>query len=140
MKSLNLSKLLAMLCLTMTVPMMLQAQQYRTGGAATFYGGVAGSAGGNCGIPVNRGDKMHCAINTVDYKNSEACGAYVEVVGPNGKKVVLQVVDRCPECPSKKVQVTVNGKKQMRPVHLDLTQEAFAKIGKISEGGIPIKG
>ncbi len=112
--------------------------QYRTGGAATFYGGVDGGAGGNCSILVKKGDKMHCAINDVDYKNSSACGAYVEVVGPKGK-VVLQVVDRCPECPKKKVAVNVKGKKVNLPVHLDLTQEAFAKIGNPINGAEAIK-
>ncbi|TCI91051.1 expansin EXLX1 family cellulose-binding protein [Tenacibaculum sp. M341] len=112
--------------------------QYRTGGAATFYGGVDGGAGGNCSILVKKGDKMHCAINDVDYKNSNACGAYVEVIGPKGK-VVLQVVDRCPECPKKKVTVNVNGQRKRLPVHLDLTQEAFAKIGNPINGAEAIK-
>jgi len=32
-------------------------------GEDTFYGGIAGSSGGNCSLPVAVGDFMHCAMN-----------------------------------------------------------------------------
>ena len=42
-------------------------------GEGTQYGGVAGGAGGNCGIPVDEGDFFHCAMNHVQYDSSAAC-------------------------------------------------------------------
>lgn len=92
-------------------------------GEGTFYGGVAGGAGGNCGIPVAANDFDHCALNNQDYNTSQACGACLEVKSASGKKVVVKVVDRCPEC---------------APGDVDLTQQAFAKIADPIDGRIPI--
>lgn len=61
-------------------------------GEGTFYGGVAGSAGGNCGIPVAANDFDHCALNNQDYNTSQACGACIEVTSKSGKSVVVKVV------------------------------------------------
>ncbi len=92
-------------------------------GEGTFYGGVAGSAGGNCGLPVPADDFLHCALNTIDYNGSQACGACVEVEGTKGKSIVLKVVDRCPEC---------------KEGDVDLHQDAFALIDDPISGRIPI--
>jgi len=81
-------------------------------GDITFYGGVAGSSGGNCSLPVAVGDFMHCALNDIDYDGSNACGACLEVTGSKGK-VIVQVVDRCPEC---------------KEGDVDLTMQAFDKV------------
>lgn len=91
-------------------------------GEGTFYGGVAGSSGGNCSLPVDVGDFMHCAMNHTDYDGSNACGACLEVTGSRGSTIV-KVVDRCPEC---------------APGDVDLTQQAFALIGNPTDGRIPI--
>ncbi len=91
-------------------------------GEGTFYGGIAGSSGGNCLLPVEKGDYFHCAINNSQYDNSNACGAFVKVTGPLGT-ITLKVVDRCPEC--------LHG-------DIDMTQEAFGKIANIEAGRVPI--
>ena len=92
-------------------------------GEGTQYGGVAGSDGGNCGIPVADGDFYHCAMNHVQYDSSAACGACVRILGPKGE-ITLQVVDRCPEC--------LHG-------DIDLSTEAFMQLAELKEGRIPIK-
>jgi len=92
-------------------------------GEGTFYGGIAGSAGGNCGIPVAADDFYHFALNNQDYNTSQACGACLEVKSASGKSVIVKVVDRCPEC---------------APGDVDLTREAFAKIENPTAGRIPI--
>lgn len=99
-----------------------QAQTVR--GKATFYGGVAGSAGGNCGLPVRANDFMHAALNTRDYNGSQACGAFIRVTSrATGKSVVVQVVDRCPSC---------------SPGGVDLTQQAFRRIDNPTKGIIDV--
>ena len=87
-------------------------------GKATYYGGLAGSSGGNCGLPVGLDDTMHCALNAIDYDGSNACGACISVKGVRGT-VVLKVVDLCPECEEGAV---------------DMTQEAFGEIADLKEG------
>ncbi len=91
-------------------------------GEATFYGGVAGSEGGNCSLPVAVDGFMHCALNNTDYDGSNACGACLEVTGYLGKTIV-KVVDRCPEC---------------KPGDVDLTQQAFSKVANPIDGRVPI--
>lgn len=98
------------------------AQNTIHSGEGTFYAGVAGSTAGNCSIYVAAEDYKHCALNTIDYDNATACGGYIRVNGAKGS-VVLQVVDRCPEC--KKGDV-------------DMTEEAFAMIDDVVKGRVPI--
>lgn len=91
-------------------------------GEATFYDGIAGTSSGNCSLPVTISDYAHCALNTIDYDNSEACGSCIKVNGPLGT-TLLKVVDRCPECKSGDV---------------DMTEEAFATIANTIDGRVPI--
>jgi len=91
-------------------------------GEGTFYDGVAGGTFGNCSLPVATGDYMHCALNNFDYDGSNACGACIEVTGAKGS-VILNVVDRCPECASGDV---------------DMTMEAFEMIADVIDGRVPI--
>lgn len=91
-------------------------------GEGTFYDGVAGSSAGNCSLPVAEGDYFHCALNNIQYDNSNACGACVTVTGPKGS-IVLKVVDRCPECASGDI---------------DMTEEAFSQIADVIDGRVPI--
>lgn len=91
-------------------------------GEGTFYDSIAGTDSGNCSIFIPANDFMYCALNTIDYNNSNACGGYIEVFGPKGS-VVLQVVDRCPECSEGDV---------------DMTEQAFAIIDEPINGRIPI--
>lgn len=92
-------------------------------GEGTYYNGVAGSTSGNCSLPVDAGDTLHCALNTLDYDNSNACGASIKVSGPKGS-VVLKVVDRCPECAEGDV---------------DMTEEAFEQIADVIDGRVDIE-
>ena len=89
-------------------------------GEGTFY---TPTGLGNCsqGYP---GNKMYAAMNKPQYNNSNACGSYVEITrkGTN-KKVIVKILDQCPECPQG---------------NIDLSKEAFLKLGTANEGRIPI--
>ncbi|KZS39586.1 hypothetical protein AWE51_08005 [Aquimarina aggregata] len=109
-------------CLLCYVCTTAQCNDDVKSGEATFYGGVAGSSGGNCSLPVAADDVKHCALNNADYDNSNGCGACLEVTGSRGKTIV-KVVDRCPEC---------------KPGDVDLTQEAFSEVANPIDGRVPI--
>ncbi|SQD95697.1 MULTISPECIES: expansin EXLX1 family cellulose-binding protein [unclassified Parafrankia] len=95
-------------------PGRIQPGVVRTG-PATHYGA---DGGGNCMFDRLTDPAMPVvAMNELDYETARACGAYIEVTGPGGTTVV-KVTDRCPEC---------------GPGHLDLSQQAFARIA----GGVP---
>lgn len=87
-------------------------------GRATYFDG---SKGGNCsfGPPSTN---LYVALGPQEYQTGAACGGYIDVKGPKGS-VRVKVVDQCPEC---------------EKGHLDLSQAAFARIGNVSEGIIPI--
>ncbi len=90
-------------------------------GEATFYG-IAG-VGGNCMLPSpSPWDTMAGAMNHVDYRNSEICGACVMVTGPLDS-VLIRINDQCPEC---------------KEGDIDLTPNAFRRIGPIELGRMPI--
>jgi expansin (peptidoglycan-binding protein) len=88
-------------------------------GVATFY---AATGAGNCSFDASS-DLMVAAMNQQDYENSQACGAFLAVTGPNGSTVKIKVVDRCPECPVGAI---------------DLSREAFTKLAPASAGRIAI--
>ncbi len=114
--------LLPVIYILVYFPVFAQCNDAVRTGEATFYGGIAGSSGGNCSLPVDANDFMHCALNNTDYNNSNACGACLEVTGSRGKTIV-KVVDRCPEC---------------KPGDVDLTQQAFSEIANPIDGRVPI--
>jgi expansin (peptidoglycan-binding protein) len=67
---------------------------------------------------------MIAAMNTTDYETSRACGASVLVRAANGKSVTVRITNECPlPC---------------APGQLDLSQEAFAELGDLKVGRIPI--
>jgi expansin len=86
-------------------------------GEATYYDadGV-----GACGSPTSDGDLV-AAMNGAQYSKA-VCGKCAAVTGPRGS-VVVKIVDKCPGCSSG---------------DLDLSQTAFAKIAKMSEGRVKI--
>jgi expansin (peptidoglycan-binding protein) len=88
-------------------------------GDGTFYGATGE---GNCLYEASS-DRMIGAMNQQDYENSQACGAYLRVTGPNGKSLTIKVVDRCPEC---------------QPGDIDLSQEAFAQLAPVSAGRVKV--
>lgn len=93
--------------------------------AGTTHSGKAthfdGSKGGNCsfGPPASN---LYVALGPSEYSQGAACGGYLDVKGPKGT-VRVKVVDQCPECAAG---------------HLDLSEAAFAKIGVLNDGIIPI--
>jgi expansin (peptidoglycan-binding protein) len=89
-------------------------------GKATFYDSKG--AGGNCSLPAAPADRLYVALGPSEYSSGAACGGHLDVTGPRGKVRVL-VMDQCPECP---------------PGHLDLSKEAFARIGDPARGVVPV--
>lgn len=86
-------------------------------GIATYYDATGA---GNCSFPASPGDLLVAAMNTPEWNNSAVCGSCAEVMGPNGS-VTVRIVDRCPECAAG---------------HLDLSQQAFARIAPIASGRV----
>jgi expansin (peptidoglycan-binding protein) len=95
------------------------AVRYR--GVATAY--EAGDGTGAC-LYGPSGDLMIAAMNHTDYESAKACGAYVLVRAANGASITVRIVNECPlPC---------------APGQLDLSQQAFAKLAKLSVGRLPI--
>jgi expansin (peptidoglycan-binding protein) len=88
-------------------------------GIATYY---AATGAGNCSFDATPEDLMVAAMNDPDYEGSQVCGECVAVDGPGGS-VTVRIVDRCPECESG---------------HLDLSMEAFALIAEVELGRVDI--
>jgi expansin len=88
-------------------------------GRATYY---AADGSGACSFDPSPGDLDVAAMDAPEWNHSGACGACAAVQGPKGT-VTVRIVDLCPECEAG---------------HLDLSQEAFAKIADVSAGNVPI--
>jgi expansin (peptidoglycan-binding protein) len=97
-------------------PMPLPARS----GQATYYTLAAG--GGNCSYAGPPADNLYVALGPTEYASAARCGGYLDVTGPNGT-VRVKVIDQCPEC---------------APGHLDLSYEAFTRLGSRAGGIIPI--
>ncbi|MEU0095713.1 expansin EXLX1 family cellulose-binding protein [Kribbella sp. NPDC006257] len=94
----------------------------RYDGVATAY--EAGDGNGACLFGPSGGDLMIAAMNHTDYESAKACGAYVQVRAANGASITVRIVNDCPlPC---------------APGQLDLSQQAFAKLAKLSVGRLPI--
>ncbi|MFB9179870.1 expansin EXLX1 family cellulose-binding protein [Dactylosporangium sucinum] len=89
-----------------------------TTGQATYY---AADGGGNCSFD-QVANPLVVALGNAEYKAGAACGGYLDVKGPKGT-VRVKVTDRCPECAAG---------------HLDLSRQAFAKIGDVNAGVIKV--
>jgi expansin (peptidoglycan-binding protein) len=89
-----------------------------TTGKATFY---AATGAGNCSFDAVS-NPLVVALGPTEYRAGAACGGYLDVTGPKGS-VRVKVVDQCPECPAG---------------HIDLSREAFAKIGNTGDGIVPV--
>src|SRR6185369_10290951 len=87
-------------------------------GQATYY---AADGSGNCSFD-KVSDPLVVALGDAEYRAGAACGGYLDVKGPKGT-VRVKVTDRCPECAAG---------------HLDLSRQAFAKIGEINDGVIKV--
>jgi expansin (peptidoglycan-binding protein) len=90
-------------------------------GKATFYD--TGDGDGAC-LFGPASDLMIGAMNQTDYESAKACGAYVQIRGVNGGSVTVRITNLCPlPC---------------RPGQIDLSPQAFAKLGKREQGEVPI--
>ena len=89
-------------------------------GEATYYTFADGT--GNCGFDASPDDLMIGAMNHTDYAGSAACGACVQLTGPNAT-ITIRIVDQCPECPAG---------------NIDLSPEAFGQIAALEAGRVPI--
>lgn len=88
-------------------------------GEATYY---EADGSGNCSFDANPGDPMVAAMNTADYMASAACGACVQIDGPDGQ-IVVKIVDSCPTCAAGDI---------------DLSEGAFPMIAAKVLGRVPI--
>ncbi|GIJ48991.1 hypothetical protein Val02_58770 [Virgisporangium aliadipatigenens] len=90
----------------------------KASGKATFY---AADGGGNCSFD-KVSSPLVVALGPSEYRAGAACGSYLDVNGPKGS-VRVKVTDQCPECAAG---------------HIDLSREAFERIGNPVDGIIPI--
>ncbi|MFO0585907.1 MAG: expansin EXLX1 family cellulose-binding protein [Polyangiaceae bacterium] len=90
-------------------------------GKVTYYDFADGS--GACSFDPTPNDLMVGAMNAPDYLASAACGACAQITGGDGKQIVVRIVDLCPEC---------------QTGHIDLSPEAFGKLGDLSLGVMPV--
>jgi expansin len=81
------------------------------------------SGGGNCSYPGPPADKLFVAMSPSEYNSAGSCGSYLEVTGPHGGKVRVEVIDQCPEC---------------KAGHIDLSFAAFAKLAPLKAGLINV--
>jgi expansin len=88
-------------------------------GIATYY---AADGSGNCSFDATPNDLDVVALNPTDYAESAACGSCMLVRGELGD-VRVRVVDSCPGCDAG---------------HLDLSEQAFAKIAEKKKGRVQI--
>ncbi|MBX2991560.1 MAG: hypothetical protein KF749_10395 [Bacteroidetes bacterium] len=90
-------------------------------GYATYY--IEANGGGNCLFDPTPNDLLVGAMNSIDYANSDICGATVMVWGPKGS-VVVRIVDQCSGCSEGSI---------------DLSPLAFSRIADLPLGIVPIK-
>jgi expansin (peptidoglycan-binding protein) len=93
----------------------------QTSGQATHYELAPGGMG-NCSYPSPPADQLYVALSPPEYGGAAACGSYLQVTGPDGS-VTAEVIDQCPEC---------------QAGHIDLSEQAFARIAPLSAGLVPV--
>ena len=93
----------------------------QTSGEATHYELAAGGMG-NCSYPSPPAGQLYVALSPSEYGAAAACGSYLQVTGPDGS-VTAEVVDQCPEC---------------QAGHIDLSEQAFARIAPLNAGLVPV--
>ena len=93
----------------------------QTSGEATHYELAAGGMG-NCSYPSPPAGQLYVALSPSEYGGAAACGSYLQVTGPDGS-VTAEVIDQCPEC---------------QAGHIDLSEQAFARIAPLSAGLVPV--
>ncbi|GAB3684025.1 hypothetical protein GCM10027589_53420 [Actinocorallia lasiicapitis] len=93
-----------------------------TAGQAFHY---TGSGGDNrCSFGALPADGMFVSLAAADYGQADLCGSWLDVAGPDGRQVRVQVVDRCAGC--------ADGA-------LDMGDRAFAKLAPLSQGRLDVR-
>ena len=108
-------------CASVIMPVTGTITGAQASGEATHYELAAGGMG-NCSYPSPPAGQLYVALSPSEYGGSAACGSYLQVTGPDGS-VTVEVVDQCPEC---------------QAGHIDLSEQAFAKIAPLSAGLVPV--
>ncbi|MBK8253626.1 MAG: hypothetical protein IPK82_13285 [Polyangiaceae bacterium] len=90
-------------------------------GKVTYYNEADGS--GACSFDPTPNDLMVAAMNAPQYADSAACGACAELETSDGKSVTVRIVDLCPGC---------------EEGHVDLSPQAFEKLGPLSAGVLSV--
>jgi expansin len=90
-------------------------------GEATYYTSANGDGACMFG-PSSEDPLLIGAMNQEDYAGAGACGACVNLTGPNGA-VGIRIVDECPECPRG---------------NIDLSPQAFERIAPLEQGRVAI--
>ena len=108
-------------CASVIMPVTGTITGAQASGEATHYELAAGGMG-NCSYPSPPAGQLYVALPPSEYGGSAACGSYLQVTGPDGS-VTVEVVDQCPEC---------------QAGHIDLSEQAFAKIAPLSAGLVPV--
>jgi expansin (peptidoglycan-binding protein) len=58
---------------------------------------------GNCNFEPLPGPPIVAALNSTDYASGTMCGACAEVAGPDGKKMLVRIVDSCAGCTAQQI-------------------------------------
>ena len=107
-------------CASVVTP-AAQTRAAQTSGEATHYELAPGGMG-NCSYPSPPAGQLYVALSPSEYGAAAACGSYLQVTGPDGS-VTAEVIDQCPEC---------------QAGHIDLSEQAFARIAPLSAGLVPV--
>jgi expansin len=93
-------------------------------GEGTYYDIKLFGNFGNCSFPsTNFSPFLIGAMNRSQYGLADFCGACAEVTGPKGGKVIVTIIDQCPEC---------------KMGDIDLSPEAFDYLAPRIDGRIKI--
>ncbi|CZT51103.1 related to extracellular cellulase CelA/allergen Asp F7-like, putative [Rhynchosporium secalis] len=125
MKFQSIIAALSGLTITLASPIVEQPERRAvvSGGNATFYGGNIG--GGHCSFTTMGripNGMFGTAFSGQVWNHGGMCGSCLKVTR-GSKSITVMVVDECPECDQK---------------HLDLFKDGFLKLGTEAEGIIPI--
>jgi expansin (peptidoglycan-binding protein) len=88
-------------------------------GVVTYYDA---DGSGSCSFDPSPADLNVAAFDLPEFAGSASCGSCVHVKGPKGE-VTVRIVDSCPEC---------------EKGHIDLSAQAFAKIGNPVDGHVAV--
>lgn len=77
---------------------------------------------GACSFPGEPPDNLHVGLSSPEYGTAAGCGGYLDVTGPSGT-VRVKITDHCRRCDAGLI---------------DITRTAFARIGDVDAGRVPV--